>query len=95
MNDSDIAAGLPSGAAAVIAAIRSERAFQDRKRGPLTHPDRQLDIGAWLTVLRCELREAEEAWTRHHPNSEPALLEILQVIAVGVACLEQHGVVSR
>lgn len=70
---------------AVFAAIERERLRQDAKRG-FAHP-----VGSWLTVLRCELREAEEAWAKRHPDDLAAIEEILQVAAVAVACLEQHG----
>lgn len=76
----------------VFAAVARERAYQDRKWGtPEEHPH---EVGAWLTLMRKELHEAEEAWCSHR-GDVGALEEILQVIAVGVACLEQHGVVER
>lgn len=34
------------------------------------------------------------AWVKHDGSRE-ALKEILQVVAVGAACLEQHGVVEQ
>jgi hypothetical protein len=76
----------------IVGAIRKEREYQDRKYGQLSqHPH---DVGAWLTIMRCELREAEEAWTKGN-SDDAALCEVLQVVAVGVACMEQHKVVSR
>jgi hypothetical protein len=41
-----------------------------------------------------ELQEAKDAWATNTNNAQ-ALLEVLQVVAVGVACLEQHGYVGR
>lgn len=41
-----------------------------------------------------ELAEAKQAWIKGNTDFE-ALKEILQVIAVGVSCLEQHGVIER
>ena len=73
----------------IIEAIDRERAYQDRKWGPPHH-----DVPAWILVLRAELAEAEHAWVKSGGNRE-ALKEILQVIAVGVACLEQHGIFER
>lgn len=75
--------------AAVFAAIDRERLYQDAKRG------RPLDLGAWLTVLRAELAEAEQAWVKGHPDDREALREVLQVAAVAVAAMEQHGVCER
>jgi hypothetical protein len=72
--------------------VEGERGYQNRKWGkPAEHPH---DVGAWLTIMRVELREAEEAWCHGHGDWE-AMNEILQVVAVGVACMEQHGVVTR
>lgn len=76
----------------VFAAIGRERDYQDAKWGtPAEHPH---DVGGWLTIMRRELREAEDAWCSRRGNAG-ALEEILQVVAVGVACLQQHGIVER
>jgi hypothetical protein len=73
-------------------AIVSERDYQDRKWGtPSEHPH---EVGAWLTIMRCELQEAEQAWMKGCGDAE-ALCEILQVVAVGVACMQQHGTMTR
>lgn len=75
----------------IFEAIDRERDFQDRKWG--TIHGRPHEIATWLVILRAELAEAEQAWLKEgHPN---ALRELLQVVAVGVACLEQHGVYER
>lgn len=75
----------------IFGAITRERQYQDRKWGtPGEHPH---DVPGWLLVMRGELQEAEQAWLKGEDRD--ALVEILQVIAVGVACLEQHGVFSR
>lgn len=73
----------------VCDAIARERDYQ------LANRNFQHDIGAWLTVLRVELAEAEQAWAKRHPDKAPALREVLQVAAVAVACLQQHGVYER
>ena len=70
-------------------AIQRERQYQENKR-----PGRNHSVPAWLLILRKELAEAEEAWVGY-AGDEAALLEILQVAAVAVACLEQHGIVER
>jgi hypothetical protein len=76
----------------VYAAIDRERSYQDQRWGSLAdHPH---EVGAWLTLLRRELREAEDAWCSGSGDAG-ALEEILQVVTVGVACLEQHGIIER
>ncbi|MEW6048847.1 MAG: hypothetical protein AB1609_20615 [Bacillota bacterium] len=76
----------------VFRAIQSERRYQDAKWGSIDeHPH---SVGEWLLILGSELNEAMDAWVRHGGDRD-ALREILQVAAVAVACLEQHGVVER
>jgi len=76
----------------VYAAIDSERAFQDRKWGTIEqHPH---EVGGWLTLMRKLLADAERAWAENSSDTL-ALWEIRKVLAVGTACLEQHGVDNR
>lgn len=75
----------------VVEGIREERAYQDKKWGDLDH--KVHGITAWMLIMRKELIEAEDEWMKK--GNDEALLEILQVVATGVACLEQHGVVLR
>jgi len=76
----------------VFAAIERERHYQDRKWGTIKrHPH---SVGEWIMIMNDELREASKAWCGYHGDEE-ALKEILQVISVGVACLQQHGIVER
>lgn len=76
----------------VYAAIDSERNFQDRKWGDVEdHPH---EVGGWLTLMRKLLRDAEGAWATSN-GDYTALEEIRKIIAVGVACCEQHGVPTR
>lgn len=74
-----------------LQAITRERAYQDHKYGSPIR--RGLSIGDYLTILRREMREAEDAFCQEDPDA--ALCEILQVAATAVACLEYHGVVER
>jgi hypothetical protein len=77
---------------AAFDAIVRERRYQEAKWGNLEeHPH---EVGAWLTILRKELREAENAWCNNRGDKE-SLKEILQIASVAVACLEQHGVFER
>ena len=65
----------------VFEAVRSERDYQDRKWGTLEqHPH---EVGAWLTLMRKLLRDAEEAYSN---GDFSALVKIRKVIATGVAC---------
>jgi len=76
----------------VYEAINAERDFQDRKWGKIEqHPH---EVGGWLTIMRKLLTDAENAWASK-AGDRAALEEIRKVIAVGVACCEQHGVETR
>jgi hypothetical protein len=76
----------------VYNAIDSERDFQDRKWGTVEeHPH---EVGGWLTIMRQLLRDAEKAWASSSTDLT-ATDEIRKVVAVGMACLEQHGVPMR
>lgn len=73
----------------IYPAIDRERDYQDRKWGDKPHT-----VAEWLLIAEAELAEAKLAWVKGIGDGD-ALLELLQVIAVVVACLEQHGVVER
>jgi len=75
----------------VYAAITREREYQERRWGTVGEPSRT--VAEWLLILCSELHEAEEAWVGG--GDDDALCEILQVAAVAVACMEQHGAVER
>ena len=72
--------------------IRQEREYQNEKHGTIV--ENPHDVPGWLLIMKVELEEAERAWVENG-GDQYALCEILQVIATGVACLEQHGVVDR
>lgn len=76
---------------AIFAAISRERRYQDDKYGGILY--RELSIGEYLVILREELREAEHALVKE--TREALLLEVLQVAAVAVACLQAHGIHER
>ena len=75
----------------VFDALARERAYQDDKYGTLQQ--RELSIGDYLVIARGELLEAEQAFQRR--STAECLLELSQVAATIVACLERHGVVRR
>lgn len=76
----------------VYASIDSERSYQDRKWG--TIEQRPHEVGAWLMLMRTLLADAEVAWATSDGDYK-ALLELRKVLAVGVACAEQHGLPGR
>ena len=76
----------------IIKAIKRERAYQDEKWG--TVKDHPHDVPGWILIMQSELHEATEAWV-HCGGDAEALREVLQVVATGIACLEQHGIFER
>lgn len=70
----------------VLEAIKRERAHQDAEQKPHR-------LSKWLSLIREELYKAEAAL--EFGDKEDALREILQLVTVGVACLEQYGVAER
>lgn len=75
----------------IYTAIMRERNYQDLKYGDLQ--TKRHHITSWITIMRRELAEAEDAWLKK--NDVEALKEILQVVAVGFACMQQHGIQER
>lgn len=75
----------------IYIAVNRERRYQDRKYGPIDQ--RQLTVADYLAIARAELDEAQSASADGDTGN--ALRELLQVVAVGVACLERHGIVER
>lgn len=75
----------------ILFAIARERLYQDRKYG--TPEQRELSVSTYLLIMRKELDEAIDAMVKG--DADHAMIELLQVVAVGVAAMEQHGVVER
>jgi len=76
----------------VLAAVIGERSYQNRKWGRPS--ERPHEVGAWMTLMRTHLAEAEQLWAGSR-GDEKALDELRKVVAIGIACFEQHGVPSR
>jgi hypothetical protein len=77
---------------AVYLATDKERDFQDQKWGPIEdHPH---EMGSWILIMESLLADARKAWQSVNGDAKAAE-ELRKVIAVGVACLEQHGVIER
>lgn len=78
--------------ARVFEAINGERRYQEMKWGDLVdHPQ---GVGAYLTLMRVHLTRAENAWAGANNDME-ALDCLRKVLAIGVACGEQHGMPRR
>jgi hypothetical protein len=78
--------------AETFAAIDRERAWQEHKWGTIAeHPH---TVGEWLLILQSELDEAKQGWVKGNGDYD-ALRELVQVAAVAVAALEQHGAPER
>jgi len=76
----------------VFEAINGERHYQEMKWGDLVdHPQ---SVGAYLTLMRVHLTRAENDWAGSDGNIE-ALHCLRKVLAIGVACGEQHGMPCR
>lgn len=73
----------------VIAAIESERSYQDQK-----WPDHKHSVGEWLLIMEKCLNDAKFKWVTEKGDVS-ALNEIRQVVAVGVAAMEQCGAPMR
>lgn len=71
----------------IIAAVAAERVHQISKHGTDGH-----SIGSWLLIMEAELEEAKMAAIKPAKGRDNVINEIIQVIATGFACLEQHGV---
>lgn len=68
--------------------IDEERTYQQNKWGPRLH-----ELPTWFLILRKELDEAEDAWLKKGPLE--AVIELSQVVAVGIAAMEEHGAYNR
>ena len=76
----------------VLTAISEERIFQDRKWGNIDlNP---YEVGSCLLIMETCLHKAKLAYSSQK-GDEGALDEIRKAVAVGVACMEQHGPVFR
>ncbi len=69
-------------------AVKRERDYQDAKYGLPDH-----ELGTWLLILEQELAEAKQAF--FDGRTQDALMEILQVAAMGFAAMAEHGILER
>ena len=83
---------LPQLRANVYDAIGTERYYQEQKWGSIEeHPQ---SVGGYLTLMRVHLMNAEAAWAKTDTDKD-ALHCLRKVLALGVACGEQHGLPKR
>lgn len=78
--------------AAAVNAVLQERNYQDKKWGSVQ--ERPREVGTYLTLMRALLTDADRAYAKSK-GDEAALNELRKVVAVGLACFEQHGVPTR
>ena len=82
-----------SQAATAVAAIMDERQFQDQKFGKLGEGGEHT-LGEWVLLIEAELNEAKESLIKGGTGRNALRSEIVQIAALAVACLEQHGTVD-
>lgn len=71
----------------VFEEIETERGFQ----ATLGH-DHDHTVAEFLLIIERELQEAKDGWMKNKPQRHSAMSEIMQIAAVCVAAMEQHGV---
>jgi len=75
-------------------AIKRERHYQDLKWGTIDQNPHT--IFEWIGIMEKELGEAKDGYFQRDCLARSEMLrEVLQVVTVGIACLEQHGVIER
>lgn len=71
-------------------AIEDELIHQARKYGI----DKQQSFPGYVAIMQRELNEATDGWFTGAEGRDSALAEIVQVVATGIACLNEYGVVG-
>ncbi|MCK4536917.1 MAG: hypothetical protein KAT93_07880 [Desulfuromonadales bacterium] len=72
----------------VVQAIASERSYQDTTHSGCSH-----SVGEYILIMEQCLVKAKKRWNKE--GDIGGLDEVRQVAAVGVACMEECGVVRR
>lgn len=73
----------------VLLAIESERNYQEKK-----WPMHKHSTAEWILIMDKCMDDAKKAWVCGHGDTQ-ALHEIRQVVAVGIAAMEQCGALLR
>jgi len=76
----------------VLNAVLEERDFQDQKWGPID--ENPHDMGTWLLLIESELNEAKLAAVKGGDGRNAVRHELIQVAALCMATLENHGLTS-
>ncbi len=77
---------------AVVHHLMEERMFQDLKHGSIEEEPHT--PSGWLLLIEAELAEAKAAVIKGGMDRDSWRSEVLQVAALCVAALEQHGLVT-
>lgn len=77
----------------VINVVLEERDFQDEKWGPID--ENPHDLGTWLLLIESELDEAKLAAVKGGKGRNAVRHELVQVAALCMAALENHGLDSN
>lgn len=75
----------------IFPAIIKERSYQNQKYG---ENGNNHELLTWLSIIERELLEAKDEFFKNK-NVRKTLQEILQLITVGVACLENNLTIER
>lgn len=73
----------------VLLAVESERAYQEEK-----WPGHDHTVAEWLLIMEKLMGDARRAWVTGHGDNQ-ALHEVRQIVATGIACMEQCGAPHR
>jgi hypothetical protein len=71
----------------IIALVTQEQASQAIKWGS----DRPQSLGGFLLIMQAELEEAIQGYVKDRNDKHSALNEIMQVVTVGINCLQRYG----
>jgi hypothetical protein len=77
----------------VIQALHQERTYQDQKHGTLDGTGSHT-LGEWILLIESELAEAKLALIKGGRGRDTVRHEVVQIGALAMACLEQHGLVD-
>ena len=70
--------------------IKEERLKQIEKFGP--NSQHQQSVEGYMLVIQNQLHEALDGWMKNTHGRNSSLTKILQIAAVAVSCLEDHGI---
>jgi hypothetical protein len=77
----------------VVFLLHRERKFQDDKHGSIEESGHT--IGEWLLLIEAELVEAKQALIKGGKGRDSVMSEIVQIGALALAAIEEHGIQER